>query len=41
VSAAEVLKAARAAGIELGIDGNYLVLEARAHRALNVRGSES
>ena len=40
MSAAEVLKAARAAGIELGVDGNYLVLEARAHRALNVRGSK-
>jgi hypothetical protein len=41
VSAAEVLKAARAAGIELGIDGDYLVLEACAHRALTVRGGES
>jgi hypothetical protein len=37
MSAAEALKAARAAGIHLGIDGDDLVLEARLARALAAR----
>lgn len=41
MSAAEALKAARAAGIRVGIDGDDLMLEACAHRALIVRGGES
>jgi hypothetical protein len=39
MSAAEALKAARAAGIR--VDGDDLMLEACAHRALIVRGGES
>lgn len=41
MSAAEALKAARAVGIELGIDGDELVLEVCAHRAPIVWGGES
>jgi hypothetical protein len=40
MSAAEALKAARAVGIRVG-DGDELVLEACARRALIVRGGES
>jgi hypothetical protein len=39
MSAAEALKAAR--GVRVGVDGEELVLEACAHRALIVRGGES
>ena len=39
MSAVEALKAAR--GIRFGVDGDELVLEACAHRALIVRGGES
>jgi hypothetical protein len=38
MSAAEALKAARAVGIRVGVDGDELVLAACAHRALIVRG---
>jgi hypothetical protein len=41
MSAAKALKAARAAGNRVGVDGDELVLEACAHRALIVRGGES
>jgi hypothetical protein len=41
MSAAKALKAARAVGIRVGIDGESLVLEACAHRALIVRGGDS
>jgi hypothetical protein len=41
VSAAEALKAARAVGIRVGVDGDELVLETFAHRALIVRGGAS
>ena len=40
MSAAEALKAARAR-IRFGVDGDELVQEACAHRALIVRGAES
>jgi hypothetical protein len=41
MSAVEAFNAARAAGIRVGVDGDELVLEACAHRALIVRGGES
>jgi hypothetical protein len=41
MSAAEALKAARAVGIRVGVDGDELVLEACAQRALIVRGGDS
>jgi hypothetical protein len=41
MSAAEALKAARAVGIRVGVDGDELVREACAHRALIVRRGES
>ena len=41
MSAAEALKAARAVGIRVGVNGDELVLEVCAHRALIVRGGES
>jgi hypothetical protein len=41
MSAAEALKAARAAGIQLGIDGDDLVREASAHRAPIAQGGQS
>jgi hypothetical protein len=40
MSAAEAPKAARAVDIRVGVDGDELVLEACAHRALIVRGGE-
>ena len=41
MSAAEVFKPPRALGIRVGVDGESVVLEACAHRALIVRGGES
>ena len=41
MSAADALRAELASGIRVTVDGESLVLEACAHRALIVRGSES
>jgi hypothetical protein len=41
MSAAEALRAAQASGVRVTVDGESLVLEACAHRALIVRGGES
>ena len=41
MSAAGTLRAELASGVRGTVDGEILVLEACAHRALNVRGGES
>jgi hypothetical protein len=41
MSAAEALKAARAVGIRVGVDGDELLPEPCAHSALIARGRES